>query len=146
MAFTVCCSRLVPLRWLTVIQHPLYHNALPLESQVQLFIVIQSFPKLYEIQCVRYIYIYIYIRYYVLRNRTDTPYNRVWLNLSIAQRNWMRISTCTLDACTPILCNMFCFLFFFFYLFFLHNYFLQFQLLFYRQSLEATYINRGMWF
>lgn len=44
VAFTVCCSRLVPLRWLTVIQHPLYHNALPLESQVPLFIVIQSFP------------------------------------------------------------------------------------------------------
>lgn len=44
VAFTVCCSRLVPLRWLTVIQHPLCHNALPLESQVPLFIVIQSFP------------------------------------------------------------------------------------------------------
>lgn len=45
MAFTVCCSRLVPLRCLTVIQHPLCHNALPLKSQVPLFIVIQSFPR-----------------------------------------------------------------------------------------------------
>lgn len=136
MAFTVCCSRLVPLRWLTVIQHPLYHNALPLESQVQLFIVIQSFPKLYEIQCVRYIY----IRYYVLRNKTDTPHNRVWLNLSIAQRNWMRISTCTLDACTPILCNTFCFHFFYDTTISCnYNYYII-------DNLWTTYINYGMWF
>lgn len=140
MAFTVCCSRLVPLRWLTVIQHPLYHNALPLESQVQLFIVIQSFPKLYEIQCVRYIYIHTILCAEKQNWHTIQPRMTEFIDRSKKLNAYFYLYARRVQYFVT------CFVFFFFFLFFLHNYFLQLQLLFYRQSLEATYINRGMWF
>lgn len=143
MAFTVCCSRLVPLRWLTVIQHPLYHNALPLESQVQLFIVIQSFPKLYEIQCVRYIYTYDIMCWETELTHHTTAYDWIYRSLKETECVFLPVRS---TRARQYFVTCFVFFFFFFYLFFLHNYFLQFQLLFYRQSLEATYINRGMWF
>ena len=51
-------------------------------SQVPLFIVIQSFPELYEIQCVRYTHVYV-----ILPRRAAKLTHRVWLNLSIARSN-----------------------------------------------------------
>lgn len=115
MAFTVCCSRLVPLRWLTVIQHPLYHNALPLESQVQLFIVIQSFPKLYEIQCVRYIYTYDIMCWETELTHHTTAYDWIYRSLKETECVFLPVRS---TRARQYFVTCFVFFFFFFIYFF----------------------------